>query len=353
MDGNKNINISISTGTVLKIVGIFLFLAFVYFIRDILMTIFVAIIFAAIIEPLVNRLEEKKIPRGLGVLIIYFGLVIFFVIIFQSLIPPIIQQVELLVDNFPDFWSRVTENFESLKQYSQEKGLSGNIQNGLKELQSSLNQAASGVYFFIISIFTNLVSFVVILVVAFYLVMQKNVLSKVLENISPQKYHGHLIELALKIQDKIGSWARGQLMLALIIGVMSFLGLIFLLPKYALVLALVAGATEIIPYLGPIIGGIPAVFLGFTVPPFSLWRGLAILILYVIIQQLENHIITPQVMKKQVGLNPIVIIIAMLVGARVGGIVGIILAVPVATAVGVIFKDFFIKSDFSELKKDI
>ena len=141
--------------------------------------------------------------------------------------------------------------------------------------------------------------------------------------------------------------------MGLIIGVFSFIGLIFLLPKYALVLALVAGITELIPYLGPILGAIPAVFLGFTLPPFSLWRGIAVLILYVVIQQVENNIIVPQVMKKQVGLNPVIIIIVMLIGARLAGIIGLILAIPVATTISVIVKDFIQKSELPEIKAEL
>ena len=164
---------------------------------------------------------------------------------------------------------------------------------------------------------------------------------------------GVLLELFAVIQKKTGDWARGQLILGLIIAVLSFIGLIFLLPKYALVLALVAGITELVPYIGPILGAIPAVFLGFTVQPFSFGRGLAVLILYIVIQQVENNLLVPQVMKKSVGLNPVVIIIVMLIGARLAGIVGLILAIPVATAIGVIIKDFVKNSALPAIKAEL
>src|SRR3989338_7354332 len=340
MAENQSINISVSTGTILKIVGIFLVLAFVYLIRDILITVFVALIFATLIEPVVNKLEAKKVPRGVGVIIIYIILILFLVFVVRMLIPPIVEQVGLLAVNFPNFWNRIMENFESLRQYSEQQGFLDNIQRSLTGIQSNLSKAATGVYAFIVSIFRNLVNFLVVLVVTFYLVVQKGALSKVLKALAPSKYHLYLEDLSLRIQQKIGGWARGQLLLGLIIGVFSFVGLIFILPKYALVLAIVAGVTEMIPYLGPLIGAIPAVFLGFTV---SFGHGLAVLILYVVIQQLENNVIVPQVMKKQVGLNPVVIIISMLIGARLMGIIGIILAVPVVSALSLIVKDFTAK----------
>ncbi len=347
---NKNLTINISTTTVLKIVGIFLALMFAYFIRDIILIVFVAIIFAALIEPLINLLEEKKIPRGLGIIFIYLALLLFLVLIVRLLIPPIVEQVTLLTHNFPTLWERVSENFSNFRQYSQEQGLVDNIQQGLEGLQSGLQKAATGVYSFIISIFRNLVNLIVVLVITFYLVVQKDAVNKLFKAIAPAQYHSYLINLFSLIQKKIGDWARGQLILGLIIGGLSFIGLIFLLPKYALVLALVAGVTELVPYLGPILGAIPAIFLGFTFPVFSFWRGIAVLILYIIIQQVENNIIVPQVMKKQVGLNPVVIIIVMLIGARLIGIIGMILAIPVATAVSVIVKDFIHQSELPQIK---
>lgn len=350
---NKNITINISTGTILKTVGILLILMFAYFIRDVILMVFIAIIFAALIEPLVNFFEEKKVPRGVGVIVIYLTLFLFLVLVVRLIIPPIVEQVALLTRNFPGLWERIAENFNNFRQYSEEQGLVDNIQQGLEGLQAGLQKAATGVYSFIISIFRNLINFVVVLVITFYLVIERNAVNKLFKAIAPAQYHSYLINLFSLIQKKIGDWARGQLILGLIIGIFSFIGLIFLLPKYALVLALVAGITELVPYLGPTLGAIPAVFLGFTVPPFSFWRGIAVLFLYIVIQQVENHIIVPQVMKKQVGLNPVVIIIVMLIGARLAGIIGLILAIPVATAFSVVIKDFIHKSELPEIKAQL
>ncbi|OGY53713.1 MAG: hypothetical protein A3A24_00895 [Candidatus Buchananbacteria bacterium RIFCSPLOWO2_01_FULL_46_12] len=351
-DGN-NINVSITTGTVLKFFGIVLIIYFVYFVRDIILTVFIAVIFAALIEPLVDRLENKKIPRGLGVIIIYLALLLFLVLTVRMLIPPIIEQVGLLTNNFPSLWQRLVENFQSLKDYSQDQGLIDNIQQGLQGIQSGLTKAAGGVYSFIIAIFANLVNFVLVLVIAFYLVVQRDSLAKMLRAVAPAHYHGYLTDLSGRIQAKIGSWARGQLILGVAIAGLSFVGLLFLLPKYALVLALVAGITELIPYIGPILGAIPAVFLGFTAGEPSLTRGLFVLAFYLLVQQVENNFLVPKVMKKQLGLNPVVTIIAILIGARLAGIIGIILAIPVSTALGVVVKDFIQKSNIALIKDGI
>ncbi len=350
---NKNVTINVSTGTVLKVIAILLALLFAYFIRDIILILFISLIFASLIEPLVNWLEQKKIPRGAGVIIIYVVLLLFLFLTIRLLIPPIVEQVALLAQNFPSLWSRIVENFESVRQYSQDQGFSENILRGLQGLQSGLSQAAGSAYGFIVAVFQNLVNFVMILVITFYLVVEKNAVGRLFRAIAPAQYHEHFINLFAVIQKKTGDWARGQLILGLIIAVLSFIGLIFLLPKYALVLALVAGITELVPYIGPILGAIPAVFLGFTMQPFSFGRGLAVLILYIVIQQVENNLLVPQVMKKSVGLNPVVIIIVMLIGARLAGIVGLILAIPVATAIGVIIKDFVKNSALPAIKAEL
>lgn len=350
---NKNVVISFSTGTVFKVIGILMAFLFAYIIRDILLIIFIAIIFAALIEPLINYLEKKKIPRGLGIILIYTLLLLFMLLTVRLLIPPMVEQVSRLATNFPSLWEQMISNLSSFQQYSEDQGIFNNIQESLGELQAGLQRAATGFYSFIISVFKNLINFFLILVITFYLVVQKGSINKLFKSVTPVQYHDHLIKLFADIQGKIGDWARGQLMLGLIIGALSFVGLIVLLPKYALMLALVAGITELVPYIGPLLGAIPAVFLGFTADEISVGRGFAVLILYIIIQQVENNIIVPKVMQKQLGLNPVVVIIVMLIGARMAGIIGLILAIPVATSVGVIVSDFIKKSELKEIKEGL
>lgn len=349
----QNITINVSTGTVVKILGILILVLFAYIIRDILLMVFISIIFAALIEPVVNLLESKKIPRGVGVVLIYIALLFFIYLTIRLLIPPIVEQIALLAQNFPNLWSRIVENFDSIQQYSEEQGLYNNIQSSLESLQKGLQQAASGAYAFVIALFQNIVNFLMVLVITFYLVVEKDAVHKLVKAITPAAYHQYVVDMFHEIQAKIGDWARGQLILGLIIGVLSFIGLLILMPKYALVLALVAGITELIPYIGPILGAIPAVFLGFTIQPFSFGRGMAVLILYLVIQQVENNIVVPKVMQKTVGLNPVVIIIVMLIGARLAGIIGLIIAIPVATSIGVLARDFINRSRLPQIKADL
>ncbi|MBL7155340.1 MAG: AI-2E family transporter, partial [Candidatus Portnoybacteria bacterium] len=172
--------------------------------------------------------------------------------------------------------------------------------------------------------------------ISFYLAVQEKGAKRFLVSLTPNEHQSYLADLIERIESKIGGWLRGQLLLMFIIGCLTYIGLYFLGVKYALTLALVAALLEIIPYIGPILAAIPAVILAFFQSPFL---ALLVILLYIVIQQLENYIIVPQVMKRAVGLNPVVIIIVMLIGAKLAGLLGIILAVPVTAAAAEFLKD--------------
>jgi predicted PurR-regulated permease PerM len=192
---------------------------------------------------------------------------------------------------------------------------------------------------FVATFFGGVFSLIVIIIITYYLSLYNQPMKRKIRSFLPAKYQPYFSHLVARMQDKIGLWLRGQLMLCLIIFFMVLIGLSLLGVKYVWVLALLAGLSEIIPYFGPIIGAVPAVFIAFTQSPEL---GLATLVLYFFIQQSENYLIVPKVMQKAVGLNPVVIIIAMLIGAQVAGVFGILLAVPVTTALSVAFNDFML-----------
>src|SRR3989339_563486 len=158
-----------------------------------------------------------------------------------------------------------------------------------------------------------------------------------IRSLTPSRFQPYLLRLYGRIQLKMGQWLRGQLILSAVIFTLTFIGLTILGVNYALVLAFVAGLFEIIPFIGPWLAAVPAIFFGFLQSPIM---GVSVIILYIIIQELENHLIVPKVMSKAVGLNPLIVIIVILIGARLSGITGALIAVPVATAISVFLKDF-------------
>lgn len=337
MAANKATTINISTVTLIKILFILVLVGFLFYIRNILLIVFVALILASALDPWVDWLHKHKIPRSLGILLIFILLAVVIGGAVYLIIPPISIEVNRLAQNFPVYWEKISTNFSALQSYSADHGWSQNIESSLKALQESIGTAAGNIFGIVFSFFGGVVSFFIVLAITFYMSVEEQAIKRLVRSLMPIKYQPYFTHLVNRIQEKIGYWLRGQLVLSVIIFALTFIGLTILGVDYALVLALFAGVTELIPYLGPTIGMIPAIFIALTQSPML---AVSVFIFYILIQFLENHLITPKVMQRAVGLNPVIIIIAMLVGAKIAGILGIILAVPVTTAISVIMSDF-------------
>ncbi|MDO8668926.1 MAG: AI-2E family transporter [Candidatus Buchananbacteria bacterium] len=335
----KKITFDISILSLFKLSVLFLIIFFIFFIRDVILIIFVALILASALDPFVDFMQKHKIPRGFGILIIYLFIILVLVGAVYLIIPPISTEVKGLTDDFPAYWEKLSGNIESLRTYSDSHGWTDNIQKSLNDLQSNVNAiqaAAGGIFSTFFAFLGGIISILIVAVLTFYLTIEEHGMKRVLRSLVPVKYQPYVTHLVNRIQEKIGMWFRGQLVLSLIIFVLCWFGLTILGIKYALVLALFAGVTELIPYIGPFIGAIPAIFIALTQSPALV---VGVLIIYVIIQQLENNIIVPKVMQKAVGLNPIITIIAMMIGFKLAGVLGIVIAVPVATAMSIALND--------------
>jgi len=344
-NSQKNVTINISIASILRVIGFFLLLWFLYIIKDILVAIFVAMLLATALGPIVGSMQKRGIPRPLAVVVIYLVLLSVLGGIVALLIPPLTEQIQQAAKNFPMLWERFIQLFssENVRVYSERLEVKESIGNALESLQSMFGQSASSVYSFASTIFGNIVSVILVFVLTFYFIIEEGAIKKGFRAFTPPKYQPYLNDLITRMQDRIGRWLRGMMILVLIVGGMTLVGLRILDVKYFLLLAIIAGMFELIPYLGPILAAIPAAFIAFADSPM---KGLAVIILYWLIQQTENHFIVPKVMQRVIGLNPIVVIIVILIGARLAGFVGIVVAVPTAAALSVIIKDVFEKGDF-------
>lgn len=334
----KPIYINITTLTVIKIISVFFLFYFLFLVRDILAILFVALIFSSAINPSVDWLSLKKIPRWLGVLSIYLFATSVVVAIMFLAVPPIISQGSGLIENFPAIAEKIFSSLSYLREYSEKYGFLDNINNAVVTIESNFNSAAGGIFSTVSGFVGGIFSFFLVLVIAFYMVVEENAMKKIVWSIAPKDYQIYVMNLINRMQQKIGLWLRGQLILSLIIFILTYTGLILLNVRYALVLALIAGLVEFIPYFGPIFSSLPAIILALNQ---SLVLALFVALLYMIIQWVENNIVVPKVMQKVVGLNPIVSIAVLLIGFQFAGVVGAILAIPVATAVSVFIKDIF------------
>ncbi len=333
----KNFTVNISSQTFIKILLFFVAIAFLYMVREAIALIFIALILASALDPFVDWLGKFKIPRGVGIIVIYILILSIISSVIIMIIPPITAEVKLIANDFPIYYEKVVDGFNYFTTNRNDIQIADQLQNSLDTITGNLSRAASGVFDTLMGIFGGLFSFFLVLVITFYFTVEEEGLKRFIKSVTPTQYQPYLMQLVSRIQKKLGYWLRGQLILSVIIFVLTFIGLTVLGVEYALLLALMAGIFEIIPYMGPMIAAVPAIFLAFMQSPL---KGLLVLILYVIIQQLENHIIVPKVMSRSVGINPLVVIIVLLVGGKLGGVMGMVLAVPVATAISVFMDDF-------------
>ena len=344
----NQMTINISTNTIVKFLLIIFGLGLLYLLRDVLLIIVVSLILASALNPWVNALQRRKVPRVLATVFIFLAFFGSFVLILVLMVPPIAEQVGELASNFPEYYNQVVNGFEQFQEVSWQQGLLDSLQNTLSALQSNISQTASGVFGAVAGVFGGFFSFLGVVVITFYMLLEEHALKQFIRSITPAKYQPYIFQLMNRSQERLRMWLKGQLILGFIIFLLAYIGLSILGVKYALVLALWAGLTEFIPYLGPLLGAIPAVFISLSTG--NLWITLILIIWYIIIQQLENTILVPKVMEKTVGLNPLIVIIVMLIGAKLAGLVGILLAVPLTLIIKAFSEDFFAKKDEEDYK---
>lgn len=331
-------SVSISTVTFIKAVLIVLGLWFLWFIRDIVAIFVAAILLAALIEPFASWFAVRRIPRGLAVLIVYTCLLSLTAIFVLLFVPIISEQGTQLVANFSNSYKQAMESLGQVRQFSADYGFADNLTSSLTALQTSMANSFGSFFSTVWGMVGSVAAVFIVLVLSFYMVVDEERMRKYFRSLAPIEYQPYVAHLMKKMSRKMGEWLRGQIILGLIVGVAVYFGLTILGVKYALVLALIAGLLEVVPYVGPIISLVPALIIGFAQ---SLIIGLAVIILYLFVQQFENHILVPKVMQKVTGLNPIISILALLVGLKAGGLAGAILSIPLAMMGVVILEDLF------------
>lgn len=330
----------INTVTILKVFAIILAVVVLFLVRHIVFIFFAALLLSALIDPFANWLEHRKIHRGVAVLLVYAVLLSILVLALSLLVPIVkrdlpglinaINSTVVSISNQP--WFNTASSL--FNPIDADQITANETVNTFSQMTTNFS---SGLFTTVSGFFTGVVSVILVLVITFYLVSQDDPLRRLLINVLPEEYMPYTISLFQRIRDKLSLWIRGQLILSGIIGVAVFIGLSLFGIKYAAVLALCAAIFEFVPYVGPTLAATPAIALAFTSGGIVL--GLSIVTMYVVIQQIQNHILVPKVMQKMVGLNPIASILAILVGAKLIGVLGVFLAIPVATVCSVIIGD--------------
>lgn len=324
MEQNR-LALEIRSGTVVKVVFILLGFVLAYILRDILLVILTSVVIASAVEPATiwfKRWHVARVPAVLLVYVLSFSLLFFLLYVF---IPPVSSELSGLATTLPDKLKTI-EILPSFSTADLAKNIS--VSDVLSGVQSSFTTLTGDIAHTTTAIFGGLLNFILIIVISFYLAVQENGIANFLRVISPTKNEKYIIGLWKRTQAKIGLWIQGQMLLGILVGVLVFLGLMIFRIEYAFLLAILAAVFELIPVFGPILAAVPAITLGFSQNPTL---GITITCFYLIIQQFENHLFYPLVVKKIIGIPSIAVILALLIGAKLGGFLGILLAVPAAT----------------------
>ncbi len=330
--------IDISYESILKVILVLFALFFLFQLRHIIFIIFISVIVALIANPAVDKMQKRKIPRVAGAAVLFLAAFIIMGLLAYIVAPPLAKEVTQLTSQFPAHLEQINLDDPVLQNQSFNYLNSEPFQNVLIEASKFLKNVTSNFVSVILGLLGGFLSAILILVISFYFIVEERGIEKFVETVIPYNLRPRVLKIIRKTESKLGKWFVGQLFLGFIVGLLSFIGLSILGVPYALVLAIIAGVMELIPYIGPILASIPAILIAFTVSPLL---ALLTLILYFLIQQFENYLIVPKVMERSVGLHPVIIIIAMLIGGQLAGILGIILAIPVTTIVSIILEDMY------------
>ena len=314
--------IEISYKTILFVIGTLALIWFLLEIKEIVLLLFLAFILMSALHPLVENLERRKIPRVVSILSIYIIFILLLVMVGGAVIPGLVVQTVNLWEQLPTIFNKILPfiplNFEVITQQ-------------LTPISGDLLRVTLG-------FFSNIFNLLTLLILTFYLLLERQHLEETFKSLLGEQYGAKAIRVIWKIEDRLGAWVRGQIILMFIIGLFSFIGLTALGVNYALPLALLVGLFEIVPIVGSIIASVPAIIVALATSPIL---ALAVLALYFIIHQSEGNFIVPTVMKKAVGLPPIVTLVALLVGAKIDGIPGALLAVPIVVTIHVLLQEYF------------
>lgn len=327
--------ITISIPTILKIVLAVIIVSILFQIVNVLAILFLAIVVTSALDPIIVWFKRFGIPR-IGAATLIFVLVFFFLaLMFYLLLPPLIDEISHFFGAFPQFQKIFLES-EPLGIF-QFSFLTQNVLE-LSKSGADLLKSVGGNFLNVSSqVFGGLFSFVLLIVISFYLSVQEQGITRFLRAITPLRYEAYVIEVWDRARKKLGIWLRAMFILMAIVGTLVYLSLTVIGIKFAFLLGVFAGLFEIIPVVGPIFAAVPGVILGLLQSPAT---GLMVLLVYIVVQQIENHVFVPLIMQKAIGLNPIVIIISLLIGGTLGGILGLLVAVPLATVIVEIIEDF-------------
>ena len=314
---------------------------------SVLVRVLLAIILAAGMKPLVDRLTARELqrqgwwtpPRGLVVLVVYLVTILLVSTAGGLILQVVVVEVQNLVNGIPVYAPRIVAAVNDLldlipggRDMVADFDIGGQLSGIFSQVFGVVGQAVF-VFRQVLGLLSGLLDVLMILLLALYITTDGPRIGRYLRTFLPPDRHEQAARITSRIFVRLGGWVSGQILLCVTIGLVSWVGLTIIGVPYAVVLALIAGILEAVPNVGPIIAAVPAVLVALLYSP---WQGLAVLILYILIQQLENYILVPRIMSRAVELHPLAVLLALMVGSELMGVLGAVLAVPVTAAISVV-----------------
>ena len=318
--------VGVSYRTVVYTILTLLSLWILFVVRDVIFLLMAAFVVMAGLRPFVDRIEKFKIPRSIAIVLTYVILASVIALIATLIIPPLVWQFQKMLEQLQEYILPLLPFLESSTD---------NLTDQIPKLSQNVLKITTGV-------FSTVVGFFTFGIITFYMLVERRHFKTFLDNLIGRKAERKVSVIIVSIERKLGAWVIGQLALAVIVGVITYIGLTLLGVEFALSLSIIAGIFEIVPIIGPIISAIPAVLVALTMSPMM---ALLVAGLFFVVQQLENNIFVPIVMRRAVGIPPIVTILALAIGGKLAGVAGIMLAVPLVVAMQVIFQSLVIENE--------
>ncbi len=333
--------ISISTGTFIRAIVVAAVAYAVWMLRGLVLLVLTAIVIASAIEPGVGYLVRHRIPRVLAVLLMYVAVFGSLFAILYFFIPPILADAQGLLSQIPEYLNSLNLSLDALPALGSHSAITNEAQSVVTTLlnfRTIFTGSSEGAFRLLSAIFGGLFSFGLVVVLSFYFAMQETGVEDFLRLISPEPQEEYVVGLWLRAKSKIGLWMQGQVLSSLIGGVLSYLGLLILGVPYALLLAIFTAIMMLIPIFGSFLSAVPPIVLAYSTAGLPL--ALITAGFYIIINQFESHIIHPLVVNKVVGIPPLLVILALIVGGELAGFLGVLLAIPLAAALREFLNDF-------------
>jgi predicted PurR-regulated permease PerM len=312
--------------------------------REALLLIYVSALIAMGFSPLVRNLERpdgqrSRLPRWFAILLVYVAVIAVFVVVALVVIPPLIAQATALWARLPDEFSRF-QNFLIKYKLLQRKIT---LAEAVQTVPSGSSANAVGTVLVALSTFAGgIFAVITVLILSFYFLIEAGTMFEYLMRFVPAGRRADVATAAREAVVKVSAWLRAQVMLAGVMGTFAAVGLGFMGVPYFYVVALVAAVGETIPIVGPIIGGVTAVAVALTASPkLALMVG----IYFVVLHQLEANILVPKIMERRVGVSPVAVMIALLIGGSLAGLVGAVLAIPTAAMISILIEDIAISRE--------